>query len=80
MTESAGRHEIAATIYGNTTSYASTIGVIDLLGVVDHLRSALGSKRFDECVAAGAAMELADSVRYARLEIQIVRAELAEPA
>ena len=74
------RPEIAATIYGNTTSYASTIGVIDLLDVVDHLRSALGSKRFDECVAAGAAMELADSVRYARAQIQLVRSELAEPS
>ncbi len=65
--------EIAATVYGTTTHHASTANVADLPAVVDHLRTVLGGDRFGECVATGASMELADAVRYARAQIQLVR-------
>ena len=58
--------EIAATIYGSTTAYTSTVMVANLPGTIEHLRTVLGDSRFDECVAAGAVMELADAVRFAR--------------
>ena len=54
--------------------------VVGLPGLVDHLRTILGSTRFDECVAAGAALEFADAVRYARLQIRLLRSELAMPS
>ena len=72
------RPEIAATVFGTTTGYSSTVAAVDLPHVVDHLRTVLGSARFDECVATGAAMELADAVRYARAQIEAVRSEVAE--
>ena len=60
------RPEIAATVYGASTHYSSSIiSVVDLANVVDHLRSRLGDTGFDECVANGVAMELADAVQYA---------------
>jgi hypothetical protein len=68
--------EIAATIYGTTTNDASTILVVDLPGVVDRLRTTLGVARFDEYVATGAAMELADAVSYARTQMRLARDEL----
>ncbi len=67
------RPDLAATIYGMTTS-GSTSWVVGVTGVVDHLRTVLGTERFEDCVAAGAAMELADAVRYARQQIRLVRA------
>jgi len=63
------RPEIAATIYGASTRQASIGLVPDLAGVVEHLRTVLGSPTFDECVAAGAALELADAVRFAQEQI-----------
>ena len=44
---------------------------------VEHFRTVLGAPRFDEFAAAGAAMEMADAVRYARAQIQVVRSEVA---
>ena len=40
--------------------------VAGLPGLVDRLTTILGSTRFDECVAAGAALELAEAPHYAR--------------
>ena len=60
------RPEIAATIYGAAANYTVTPNAIGLSIAVDHLRSVLGETAFDECVAAGAAMEPADAVGYAR--------------
>ena len=56
------RPEIAATVYGASTGHASIDIVANLPAVVDHLRSVLGEPAFDECVAAGAAMEPAEAV------------------
>ena len=70
------RPEIAATIYGTSTHLGSTSMVVNLSGVVDHLRTVLGDAVFEQCVAAGAAMELGDAVRFARQQIQLARAEL----
>jgi len=36
----------------------------------------LGASRFDECVAAGASMELAAAVQYARAQIQLAQRDL----
>jgi hypothetical protein len=68
--------EIAATIYGITSGYTSTAMVAGLPATVDHLRTVLGESRFDECVAAGTAMELAQAVPYAHRQIQITRLQL----
>jgi predicted ATPase/class 3 adenylate cyclase len=70
--------DVAATIYGATTPYASTVMVVGLADGVDHLRAALGDSRFDECVATGAAMELGEAVRYARHHIDVTRQRLAD--
>jgi predicted ATPase len=70
------RAEPAATIYGATTRGTGTGWVIGLSDLVDHLRAVLGASRFDECVAAGAAMELAAAVQYARAQIQLAQREL----
>jgi predicted ATPase len=70
------RAESAATIYGATTVHPGTGWVIGLPDLVDHLRTVLGASRFDECVAAGASMELAEAVQYARAQIQLAQREL----
>ncbi len=70
------RPEIAATIYGASNRLGNAVWVINLTRVVEHLRTVLGASRFEECVAAGAAMDLGDAVRYARDQIQLARAEL----
>ena len=62
---------IAATIYGASTRQASISLVPHLRDVVAHLRGVLGDRAFDECVAAGAAFELAEAVRYAHEQIQL---------
>jgi hypothetical protein len=69
--------DVAATIYGATTPYASTVMVVGLADGVDHLREELGDSRLDECVAAGAAMELGEAVRFARRHIDATRQRLA---
>ena len=70
------RPEIAATINGATTHHASTVMVANLPAAVEHLRAVLGASRFEECVAAGAAMELGDAARYAHQQIHLARTEL----
>ena len=70
------RPEIAATLYGTTTHHGSTRLVINLPGVVEHLRAVLGQTMFEDRVAVGAAMEPGDAVRYARQQIQHARRQL----
>jgi predicted ATPase len=70
------RAEPAATIYGATTLRTGTGWVIGLPDLVDHLRTVLGASRFDECVTAGASMELAEAVQYARAQIQLAQRDL----
>ena len=69
----AGQPETAATIYG-TTLHAVITWVPNLPATIEHLRTTLGQARFDECVAAGAAMEPGDAVAYARQQIRSARA------
>ena len=72
------RPDIAATIYG-TTHHAGIALVIGLPEVLDHLRATLGDAAFDGCVAAGAAMEPGEAVRYVRAQIQTARGQLPAP-
>jgi tetratricopeptide (TPR) repeat protein len=65
--------DIAATVYGTTIRHASITRVINLSFVVDHLRDVLGQTRFDQCLAAGAAMAPADAVHYVRRHIHLAR-------
>jgi predicted ATPase len=68
-----GRDEVAATIFGSSTRYPS-IAIVPLLPeVVNQLCEALGQAAFDQCVAAGAAMDISDAVPYAREQIQTAR-------
>jgi class 3 adenylate cyclase len=46
----------------------------------DHARVALGDAVYEECAAAGVAMELADAVTYTRHQIQLARHQAASPA
>ena len=62
-----------ATVYGTSTHQFAIGRVLNRPGVADRLRAVLGETLFDGCVAAGAAMEPADAVRYARQQIQIPR-------
>ena len=72
------RPEIAATVYGASTRHGISTMVMDLPKVVDHLCRMLGQTSFDRCVAAGAAMEPAAAVQYARRQIELTRRELAD--
>ena len=66
------RPEIAATIYGSSTSDGiNTASVVDLRPVVDRLRVKLGDTVFHERVRTGVAMGLAEAVLYARHQIQL---------
>jgi hypothetical protein len=51
----------------------------DLPAVVDHLRAVLGNAAFDRCGAAGADLNMAEAVGYARHHIEVARQEAAEP-
>ncbi len=71
--------EIAATLYGATHRDATITRVASLAAVVDHLREELGQTAFDQCLAAGAAMDSADVVQYARRQIRLARAAESPP-
>ena len=70
------RAEPAATIYGATTLHPGAGWVIGMHDLVAHLRTVLGESQFDECVAAGISMELAEAVQYARAQIRLAQREL----
>ena len=67
--------EIAATLYGATTTHhpATTTDRADLAAAIDHLRNMLGTDTFDRYVMTGAAMDLAEAVRYAHHHINNTR-------
>ena len=69
--------ESAATLYCTSNRYTTTAWVMNLPAALDHLRAVLSETVFDRCVAAGAAMERADAVAYARDEIRAARRQLA---
>ncbi len=73
-----GQPETAAIIYGTSTRYVAASWEAQLPAALAHLRATLGVAAFEECVAAGAAMEPADAVAYARDQIQAARRQLAD--
>jgi hypothetical protein len=74
----AGQPETAATVYGTSTRHAHATAVMNVAAAVEHLREVLGPHRFDQHVAAGAAMEDGDAVAYARRQIRLARADHVE--
>ncbi len=70
------RPEVAATVYGASTRQASISLVPNLPAVVEHLRSVLGDRLFDERVAVGAGQSTADAVRYAHRQLHLTRREI----
>jgi hypothetical protein len=64
----------AATIYGATARHFTMTRVVDLPRTIDGLRIALGPAQFDNCLAEGATMELAEAAQYARQQILLARA------
>ncbi len=73
-----GSAEVAATLWGASAKHPMDY-LIDLPATVAHLRAVLGDTVFDQCAAAGAAMENADAVAYARHHIQQARSQAASP-
>jgi tetratricopeptide (TPR) repeat protein len=72
------RPDIAATLVGFTV-HRPTVGVkVDLPGLVVRVRSRLGDAHADAAFAAGAQMDLASGVRYAREQIASLQRERAE--
>jgi hypothetical protein len=71
--------DVAATIYGASTLLVASQSVLELSGVVDHLRAVLGDTAFDNCAATGAAMDPAEAVAYARHHIELARRQAANP-
>jgi hypothetical protein len=70
--------DVAATVYGVVEHHGDIGWVVHLPEVVDHLRAVLGESAFDEYVAAGAAMELGESVQYAQGQIRLAQQQFAE--
>jgi predicted ATPase len=72
--------DMAATLTGFAMDrpHRPLTGVTDLPGVVGHVRSRLGDAATDAAIAAGAHMDLATGVGYARDQIAIVQRERAE--
>jgi len=74
-----GQPETAATVYGASANHASIHTVITLPKALEHLRAVLGTTAFDNCAAAGAAMEVSDAVRYTRRQIQLASQQPEDP-
>jgi hypothetical protein len=68
-----GRHEAAAVLHGAASRYTSVAIVIDLPSAVEKLREALGPAAFDAAVATGAAMDVGETVAYAREQVRLAR-------
>jgi tetratricopeptide (TPR) repeat protein len=68
-----GQPSVAATLHGSSTGYPGINTLPKLPSTVEHLRLVLGETEFTKYVAAGADMEPADAVRYARQQIEILR-------
>jgi predicted ATPase/DNA-binding SARP family transcriptional activator len=65
--------EVAATIYGVTGRYPNANQAVGFAAAVDHVRDTLDADMLNDCVRAGAAMDLADAVRYAQDHINATR-------
>jgi predicted ATPase/class 3 adenylate cyclase len=71
--------QVAATLFG-AISRSTFIAMAPAVPDVEHLRSVLGETLFDECAAAGAAMEAGDDVRYARSQIRLAQRQTTDPS
>jgi predicted ATPase/class 3 adenylate cyclase len=77
--DSIGETSIAATVHGASTRYSAINTVPNLPATVEHLRLELGEPAFSQLVAAGAEMEPAEAVRYARQQIDALCHQPSEP-
>ena len=66
-----GRHQGSAVLYGAAATYPSIVMVISLPAVVERLRGVLGGPAFDAAVAAGAAMDMTETIEYVREQIRL---------
>jgi predicted ATPase/class 3 adenylate cyclase len=73
-----GRTEIAGTLAGIATQSNHGLVTASLSGLIGPLRSQLGDASTDAAIAAGARMDLAAGVRYARDQIALVQRERAK--
>jgi predicted ATPase/class 3 adenylate cyclase/DNA-binding CsgD family transcriptional regulator len=70
--------DVAGTLYGAISRQpGSEHHVPDLPELAVRIATKLGSDRFDECAATGAKMDLTETARFAREQIQLARARLA---
>jgi predicted ATPase len=75
-----GQAVIAATVHGASSRFAAINTLPKLPTTVEHLRLVLGETEFTRCVAAGAEMEPADAVRYARQQIETLSRQPNTPS
>jgi predicted ATPase len=69
----ADQPEIASTLYGAISGMPSVVATAELPATVEHLRGGMGATRFDECMAAGAALPISEAAAYAREQIRLAR-------
>jgi hypothetical protein len=68
-----GKPEVAATLYGASSGHGSLVWVIHIDDVIDRLRFALGSDRFDKSVSTGLSFTSTEAVQYAHEQIALSR-------
>ena len=68
--ERIGQPHVAATIFGTITMPGRKIMGVDLTVLADRLQTTLGELTFEQFVAAGEAMNVAEAVHYARAQIE----------
>jgi hypothetical protein len=68
---------ISATHYGAAGRHGDIGWVLNLPTVVERLREVLGERDFDDCVAAGAALDIGAAVHYAQQQIRRASATLS---
>jgi hypothetical protein len=71
--ERTGQAEAAATVYGAITVSTRRIMGIDMAALADKIHTHLLDEAFQRCVATGQAMNVGETVRYARGQIDHVR-------
>ena len=69
-----------ATVHGANTRHAAVNTLTTLPSTIEHVRLTLGDADFARRVAAGADMEPADAVRYARRQIEALRSQPTTPS
>jgi hypothetical protein len=74
--ERLGRHRAAASLYG-VIGHLSQRALEVRPELVESLREELGATEFERCAASGAAMEVAEAVRFMRSELEATSKELS---